>query len=90
MPRGRMLNKHSIPIRVRLYVIQRDECRCKYCGKKGEFVYRFGKPCVVENLNNINLKENYFYNGKDNIVLACRKCNLSKSYKELKIWQEKE
>lgn len=107
MARGRMINKRSIPKRIRLFVIKRDNCTCQYCGKKGVFIFRFGKPCVVENPHNIDFGDSDFYNGRDviafqidhiiprylegkntidNLVLSCRKCNLSKGYKEIKRW----
>ena len=74
MDRGRMLSKdisldekvrRSIPIHLVLAVIKRDECTCQYCGKQGQFIRRYGKPCVVENPHNINLGGLPFYNGLD-------------------------
>lgn len=108
MARGRMINKRrSIPKRVALYVIKRDKNTCQYCGKKGVFIFRYGKPCVVENPKNIDFGRAKFYNGRDvipfqidhiipvisggannisNLVLSCRKCNLSKGHKEIREW----
>ena len=58
-----MLNKKSIPITVRLYVIKRDKNTCQYCGKRGIFIFRYGKPTVVEKSGNIELNEYTHYNG---------------------------
>ncbi len=58
----------SIPIAIRWEVIERDDCTCQYCGKKGTFVYRYSKPAVVENPNNIDIREVDFYNGSDVIA----------------------
>jgi 5-methylcytosine-specific restriction endonuclease McrA len=58
-----MLNKHSIPLNVRLYVIKRDKNTCQYCGKKGIFIFRYDKPTVVENPNHIELEEGVNFNG---------------------------
>ena len=73
MPRGRMLDKeaisqierHSLSHKIRLYIYKRDDLTCQYCGKKGTFIYRFGKPCVVENPLNIPLFKYDHYNGHD-------------------------
>jgi 5-methylcytosine-specific restriction endonuclease McrA len=54
-----------IPVDLARRVIKRDKCTCQYCGKVGEFVYRYGKPTVVENPNGINLNAMEFYNGPD-------------------------
>lgn len=54
-----------IPISTVLAVIERDNLTCQYCGKQGEFVYRYGKPCVIENPHDIDIKALNFYNGTD-------------------------
>lgn len=112
MARGRFVSKaisldekmkrHSIPLNLRMAVIERDNCTCQYCGKKGELINRYGNPTVVENPKNIELHKMPWYNGsdviafhfdhiipisaggqnnEDNIVLSCRRCNLSKGTK---------
>jgi len=77
MARGRMINKkisnskirrHSIPSHLKLAVIERDSCTCRYCGKQGEFILRYGNPSVVENPKGIELYKMDFYNGDDVIA----------------------
>ena len=65
MPKGRIRKRHSLPLDIKLYVIKRDKCTCQYCGKKGVFIFRYAKPCVVENPKNIHLISQDNYNGKD-------------------------
>lgn len=67
MAEGRILSKRKkahIPWHLRLAVIERDQCTCQYCGKRGEFIYRYGKPTVVENPKGIKFQDVY-YNGED-------------------------
>lgn len=58
-------DRHCIPISIVLDIIKRDHSTCQYCGKQGEFVYRYGKPCVIENPHDIDIKALDFYNGTD-------------------------
>lgn len=58
MPKGRKPN-----IATTLYIIKRDKCRCQYCGKKGTQIFRYDKPCVVENINGFVVPEYENYNG---------------------------
>jgi hypothetical protein len=56
----------NIPIRIIFVVLDRDANTCQYCGKIGIRIKRYGKPCVIENPNNIDLKKECFnYNGLD-------------------------
>lgn len=48
-----------------LEVINRDKCTCQFCGKRGVFVIRYGRPTVVEPLNGLELTPGQVYNGKD-------------------------
>ena len=45
--------RHVIPLGVMRLVIERDDNTCRKCGKVGTPVFRFGKPAVVENPENI-------------------------------------
>jgi len=71
MPIDRIIDKeinkerHCIPLDIRLFIIKRDDCTCQYCGKRGTFIYRYDKPCVVENPKNLPLFKYDFYNGND-------------------------
>jgi 5-methylcytosine-specific restriction endonuclease McrA len=66
MPQGRvLLKRHSIPVNIQLYVIKRDRNTCQYCGKLGVFVFRFGKPAVVENPHNLFIEEGSYCNSRD-------------------------
>jgi len=75
MARGRFISKaisldekverHSVPLAVRLAVMVRDNCTCQYCGKRGEPIMRYGVPRVVENPKSIKLQEMDYYNGPD-------------------------
>jgi 5-methylcytosine-specific restriction endonuclease McrA len=57
--------RQCVPVNTQILVIKRDNLTCQYCGKQGEFIYRFGKPCVIENPQNIDLSERTYYNGRD-------------------------
>lgn len=57
--------KETMPLKTRLYIIKRDRNTCQYCGKKGIFIFRYGKPTVIENPKNIDLIEFENYNGLD-------------------------
>lgn len=61
MPKGRK----KIPIEKMLFVFNRDNNTCQYCGKNGFRIFRWGKPCVVENPTNIILEKNKNYNSKN-------------------------
>jgi len=66
MADGRMLKKRRlISILIRWQIIIRDNCTCQHCGKQGEFIFRYGKPTVVENPKNLLLKKRKFYNGRE-------------------------
>lgn len=73
MPRGRFISRSIsldekrpiIPIAIFKEIIERDNYTCQYCGKLGTFIYRYGKPAVVENPYNIKLEGLDFYNGND-------------------------
>lgn len=75
MARGRFISKaisldekvkrRIIPIHLVREVIERDQCRCQYCGRHGEITRRYGKLVVLENPNGINLAELDYYNGSD-------------------------
>jgi len=52
-----MNKRHTIPLNIVLEVINRDQLTCQKCGKKGYFVYRYGKPAVVENPENIYIEK---------------------------------
>lgn len=58
----------TTPVALVLEVIKRDKCTCQYCGKQGTFIYRYGKPSVVENPYHIELEGLDFYNGDDVIA----------------------
>ena len=60
--------RHGIPIALRRKVIQRDDCTCQYCGKKGILISRYAKPTVIENPHNIDISGLDFYNGTDVIA----------------------
>jgi len=62
MARG---NGASLRLGTTSEVITRDKCACRLCGKQGFFILRYGKPCVVENPNCVDLSKAYFYNGND-------------------------
>ena len=57
--------RKTISIKKIIYVLNRDKNICQYCGKKGVRVFRWGKPCVVENPNRKILKDNTNYNDRD-------------------------
>lgn len=60
------MKRKSIPLHLQYAVIERDGTTCQYCGKKGIFVMRYGKPSVVENIGDVPLlSERAFYNGRD-------------------------
>jgi 5-methylcytosine-specific restriction endonuclease McrA len=66
MPQGRILLKRiSVPLHIQLYVLRRDKYTCQYCGKQGIFVFRFGKPAVVENPHNLPIENGQFCNSRD-------------------------
>jgi 5-methylcytosine-specific restriction endonuclease McrA len=48
--------RNCIPVELVNIVFIRDKYTCHYCGKKGTLIRRYGKPCVVENPNNVNLE----------------------------------
>ena len=60
MARGR----HSIPVKTKMFILKRDRLTCQICGKRGQFVYRFGAPYAVENPKEIVFSKKY-YNGSD-------------------------
>lgn len=67
----------SIPRRVRLFVRERDGDQCRYCGTtSGPFHMDHVKPLSRGGDND-----------HENIVVACRDCNLSKSDKPLEDWR---
>jgi len=57
-------NREWISNNLRMIIYERDEYTCQHCGRIGEFIWRFGKPCVVDNPDNIIFKRSY-YNGSD-------------------------
>lgn len=55
-----------ISIELRKQIYERDNFTCQYCGKVGTLIRRYGKPCVVENPNNVNMNTDCrSYNGLD-------------------------
>ena len=62
MARG---NGHSLSHVLVLKIIERDKNVCKWCGKIGTFIYRYDKPCVIENPGGIELPGMGSYNGND-------------------------
>ncbi len=62
------MTRDNIPIAIRQEIIQRDNCTCQYCGKKGTFIFRYAKPSVIENPLNIDIRGLDFYNGTDIIA----------------------
>ena len=62
-----MAKRRAISYKKMIRVYERDEYTCQYCGKVGEFIYRYGRPCVVENPNEIEFTKHY-YNGEDVIA----------------------
>ena len=44
--------RKNIPLDIRLFIIKRDNNTCQYCGKRGTLIFRYAKPCVVENPKN--------------------------------------
>jgi 5-methylcytosine-specific restriction endonuclease McrA len=55
-----------IPIELRKRIYERDKYTCQYCGKIGQPIRRYGRPCIIENPKNVNTKtEHGSYNGLD-------------------------
>ncbi len=58
--------RNTIPKALKLQIFDRDNDTCHYCGKHGIRIMRYGKPCVIENPNNIEiLDKTKNYNGAD-------------------------
>lgn len=62
-----MSKRKAIPHDTMMKVYRRDRFTCQHCGKVGEFIYRYGIPRVIENLDGIKFDKPY-YNGDGIIV----------------------
>lgn len=61
---------NSLPKRVRFQVLERDGFACRYCGAKA--------PRAVLHIDHVTPVAAGGGNGFDNLVTACRDCNLGK------------
>lgn len=60
---------------IRFNILSRDKFTCQYCGRKA--------PDVVLEIDHIIPKSKGGLNRLDNLITACRECNIGKSNKSL-------
>lgn len=68
--------RESIPPSIRLRVFLRDDYRCVYCGTDEE-------PLHLDHVHPVSRGGG---NDLDNLVVACRRCNLSKGARSVEEW----